>query len=100
MFPASSSELRELHNALRANISYHMVGTNWLRFLGFMSSHVHSYNILILILCSLGVGHFSKMYFDICLDHSQVPTKICLVHLRNNNMTGGPNEKSVEPIDQ
>ena len=24
MFPASSSELRELHNALRANISYHM----------------------------------------------------------------------------
>ena len=25
MFPASSSELRELHNALRANISYHMV---------------------------------------------------------------------------
>ena len=26
MFPASSSELRELHNALRANISYHMDG--------------------------------------------------------------------------
>ena len=24
------------------------------------------------------------MYFDICLDHSQVPMKICLVHLRNN----------------
>ena len=29
------------------------------------------------------------MYFDICQDHSQVPTKICLVHLRNNNMNGG-----------
>ena len=29
------------------------------------------------------------MYFDICLDHSQVPTKICLVHLHNNNMNGG-----------
>ena len=40
------------------------------------------------------------MYFDICLDHSQVPEKICLVHLGNNNMNGGPNEKSVEPIDQ
>ena len=76
------------------------IGTNWLRFLGFMSSHVHSYNILILILCSLSVGHLSKLYFDICLDHSQAPTKICLVHLRNNNMNGGPNEKSFEPIDQ
>ena len=64
-----------------------------------MSGHVHSYSRLILILCSLGVLHLSKMYFDICLDHSQVPMKICLVHLRNN-MNGGPNEKSVEPIDQ
>ena len=40
---------------------------------------------------------FVKNVLDICLDHPQVPMKICLLHLRNMNLVSS--EKSNDSSD-